>query len=117
MLGQSLMPGSVDLKIYKGDYVEVFVTLTDGGVPVPLTGKTPSCQLKKDYADTDPIDFTCSVVTVSGTPKVRIYMPSSISETLEVRDYIWDFQLVTTSSGDARTYFAGDVSVTNEVTT
>lgn len=114
-LNAGAMPSNNDLVVYKGDYVELLVTLSDaGGTPLNLAGSTPKAQLKADYADRSPKDFTC---TLTGTPgQVRIFLSSAITKDLLPGSYIWDFQ-VTSASGETRTYLAGDVAVNNEVTT
>lgn len=114
-LNSAAMPSNQDLVVYKGDYVELFVTVNDAsGVPVSLTGTTPEASLKKDYQDAVPVDFTC---TLTGQPgEVRIYLSSATSSQLSPGSYIWDFQ-VTNATGETRTYLAGDVTVYNEVTT
>lgn len=114
-LNSEAMPKNNDLIIYKGDYVELFVTVKDAaGVALDLTGTTPKAQLKKSYSDSSPVDFTCSLTGVTG--QVRIFLSSATAATLTPGDYIWDFQ-ITNSSSQTRTYLAGDVTVLNEVTT
>jgi hypothetical protein len=114
-LNATALPANNDLIIYKGDYVELFVTIKDSlGASINLTGSTPKAQLKADYADRNPKSFTCTLTGTTG--QVRIYLSSSITSTLIPGSYIWDFQ-VTYASGDTRTYLAGDVTVYNEVTT
>lgn len=113
-LNAGAMPSNNDLVVYKGDYVELLVTLSDaGGTPLNLVGSTPKAQLKSDYSDRSPKDFTC---TLTGTPGVvRIFLSSTVTKDLLPGSYIWDFQ-VTSTSGETRTYLAGDVTVNNEVT-
>jgi len=114
-LNSDSMPANQDLVIYKGDFVELFVTVKDAaGVPVSLTGSIPKAQMKLDYDDVSPVGFTCTLTETTG--QVRVYMPSSLTSTLVPGSYIWDFQ-VTSAGGDTRTYLAGDVTVYNEVTT
>jgi hypothetical protein len=114
-LNSAALPASNDLVVYKGDYVEIFVTIKDSsGTAISLAGATPKAQLKSDYNDRNPKDFTCTQPGPTG--QVRIYLPSSTTATLIPGSYIWDFQ-VTFAGGDTRTYLAGDVTVYNEVTT
>lgn len=114
LLNADAMPQNQDLVIYKGDYVELFVTVKDAnGVPLDLTGSDPKAQLKQEYDDISPIDFTCTLT--GNTGEVRVYLPSDTAATLVAGDYIWDFQ-ITNSSAQTRTYLAGDVTVYNEVT-
>lgn len=114
-LNDESMPSNQDLVVYKGDYVDIYVTINDASNnPVDLTGWTPKAQFKQSFADYSPVNLTCSL---TGTPgQVRIYLPSATSSTLAPGSYIWDFQL-TSATGQTRTYLAGDVTVYNEVTT
>jgi hypothetical protein len=113
-LNQDAMPSSQDLFIYKGDYVELFVTISDAtNTPIVLDGSTPKAQLKLNYDDNAPINFSCSLTGVTG--QVRIYLSSALASILTPGSYIWDFQ-VKFPSGDVRTYLAGDVTVYDEVT-
>jgi hypothetical protein len=116
VLNSDAMPLNYDMKIYKGDFVEVFVTVSDdNNVPIDLTGYTAEASLKLNYTDSSPVDFTCTL-TAPTLGQVKIYLASTISSALVPGDYIWDFQIVK-PNGDARTYIAGDVKVLNEVTT
>lgn len=115
VLNSDAMPINVDLELYKGDYVELFVVVKDDdNVAINLTGYTARASLKSNYADITPIDFDCDVTGVTG--QVRIYMSSAVSSTLVAGDYIWDFEIIN-DDDDSRTYLAGDVVVNNEVTT
>lgn len=115
VLNEGALPSNNDLVIYKGDYLELLVTITDStGTPVNTAAYTGKAQLKSDYSDRAPKDFT---VTASGTPgQYRIFLSSTITRELLPGTFIWDFQL-TSGSGETRTYLAGDVTVYNEVTT
>lgn len=116
VLNEDALPSNVDLVIYKGDYVEVFFVCKDAlGAPVNITGFTPKAVLKFDYNDRDPKPFTCTVV--AETPgMVRVFMGSATTSQLLPGSYIYDLQ-VTDLASQTKTYFAGDVTVYNEVTT
>lgn len=115
VLNSGNMPINMDMVIYKGDFVEVFVTVKDDNdVALDLTGYTAAASLKSDFADSAPTDFTCTVTGITG--EVRIYLSSTLSSALVAGDYIWDFEIIN-EDGDARTYITGDVTVYNEVTT
>lgn len=107
------LPTNNDLVIYKGDYVELFLTLKDStGFPQNITGAVPKAQLKSDYTDPTPIDFNCTLTGVPG--QIRIFLGSEVTKDLLPGSYIWDFQV--TVGSQTRTYLAGDVTVYNEVT-
>lgn len=115
-INSGAMPSNQNLEIYKGDFVEIFVTIKDfnTGVPVNLTGYTPAAVLKSGYEDYTPKPFVCTI-TNAAAGIVRIFMSSSYTKTLLPGSYIWDFQ-VTSPTSETRTYLAGDVTVYNEVT-
>lgn len=114
-LNSDSLPANSDLVIYKGDHVRLNVFVTEGGQPVDLTGATAKAQLKSDYTDRSPKEFVCTVIDAL-TGEVEIFLPSTITSELLPGSYIWDFQ-ITFSAEETRTYFAGDVTVYNEVTT
>jgi hypothetical protein len=111
------MPENVDLVIYQGDTCRFTVTVTDAnGTVINLTGYTAAAQLKSDFDDATPTNFTCTISTpASGI--VSVVMSAATTAGLTPgSDYIWDVQ-VTQPGGDVRTYLAGDVTVVPEVTT
>lgn len=114
VLNADAMPANFDMKIYKGDYVELFIIVEDSASnPLDLTGLVPRSNLRLNYFDEAAVSFTCTLTGVAG--EVRIYLPSSASRNLAVGSYIWDFEIVK-PNGDSRTYLTGDVEVLNEVT-
>jgi hypothetical protein len=115
-LNAGALPNNYDLAIYKGDFVELYVTVKDSnGVAINLTGYVPKAQIKTDYdAVSATGEFTCTLTGVTG--QVKIYLSSTASATLPVGSYIWDFQLKRPDN-DVRTYLTGDVTVYPEVTT
>ena len=113
-LNSGAMPTNVDLQIYKGDYVNLSITIKDdSGNPIDLTGLTPKAQLKYNYQDQSPIDFEC-IITDAASGKIRLFLSSEVSSTLIPGSYIDDFQL--SSDFGTRTYLVGDVMVQDEVT-
>ena len=115
VLNSGALPTNNDIVVYKGDYVELFVTLNGPtGTPLNLVGTTPAACLKSDYTDRSRKDFECTLTGVPG--QVRIFLSSAITSQLLPGSYIWDFQ-VTSATGETRTYLAGDVTVYPEVTT
>ena len=114
ILNSSAMPKSYDMEIYKGDYVEIYVTLKDStGTVMNLTGYTATARIRENFSSTTYFDFTVTIANpTSGI--VKLYLPTSVSDTLTPGTYIWGFK-VTNPSGDSRTYLAGDVTVYDEV--
>lgn len=112
-LGESKLPGNMDLSIWKGDAQKFAVTMTDkNGSAIDLSSSTAQATIRADFESTPAYDFTC---TVQNGNQVLLYMPSSVSETIPAGSYIWNFQITDAISGDVRTYLAGDVTVYPEV--
>ncbi|QIQ62915.1 hypothetical protein SEA_MOAB_30 [Streptomyces phage Moab] len=113
-LGQDYLPANYDLVLYKGDYLPFAVTLKDStNAPLDLTGFTAKCSIRSNYDAVVSYDATCTITPAAG--KVDILFPSSLTETMDAGNYIWDFQ-ITDPDENNRTYFTGDVTVYDEVT-
>lgn len=111
-LGQTRLPGNMDMVFWRGDAQKYILALTDEtGGPIDLSGYTAKAALKAGFDSTTKYDWTC---TISGN-EVTIYLPSSVSSTIPAGSYVWDFKLVEVGTSDQRTYLAGDVTVYDEV--
>jgi hypothetical protein len=111
-LGSTRLPNNVDLAFWKGDMQEFIIEMNnEDGTPVDLTGQTAQAVIKQSFTSSTVYPFTCTI----NANKVRLYLSSPISKTIPGGDYIWNFQLTTTATGDVRTYLAGDVTVYAEV--
>lgn len=116
VLNEDSLPTNSDVVIYKGDYVEFFVPLKDAaGAAIDITGWTARAVLKSDYNDRAPKPFTCTISdAVAGI--VKVFMSSTQTTELLPGSYIWDLEAENTDE-EVRTFYAGDVTVYNEVTT
>ena len=114
VIGQDEIPNNVDIRIYKGDYYEWYISLEDSvGSTVDISQDTPKAQLRETYESEAPIELDCDV---DSDGDIRIYLSSAVSSTLNPnKDYIWDLQ-TTNYKGDTKTWVTGDVDVLNEVT-
>lgn len=113
-LGIDFMPANYDLRLYKGDYFPLKLTLKDNaGVAINLTGYTAKAQIRVNFDDPAPYNFNATINAAAG--EVNFELPSTVSSTIPAGSYIWDVQ-VTDPNGNTRTYIAGDVSVHDEVT-
>jgi hypothetical protein len=112
-LGQDYLPANYDLVLYKGDYLPFAVTLKDSdNVPLDLTGFTAKCSIKASFSAVDVYSAECTITPLSG--RIDIVFPSSVTSTLAVGSYVWDFQ-ITDPDNNNRTYFTGEVTVHGEV--
>jgi hypothetical protein len=112
-LGSSQLPSNVDIEFWRGDVQEYIIDMkNENGQAIDLTGYEPTAVIRASFTSPTQYPFTC---TVQNTSQVRIYLPSTLSKTIPAGDYVWNFQLKHTASGDVRTYLAGDVTVYAEV--
>jgi hypothetical protein len=107
------MPVVHDLVLYQGDHFErtfIFEMATVPPTPHDFTGHTARAQLRTQPGGTLIAEFTC-IVEPPNT--VRVIMPSALASFAV--DGVWDLQLIDLY-GRARTYLAGRVTATPEVT-
>jgi hypothetical protein len=113
-VGTSNLPSNLDLTIWQGDKQEFIVKVeTDTGVPIDLTGTTPSAVIRQSFTAPTSYPFACTVQGADNN-EVRLYLSSAICETIPAGDYVWNFQIAG-GDGDVRTYLAGDVKVYAQV--
>lgn len=112
-LGTEQLPANVDIEFWRGDVQEYIIDMkNESGAAIVLTGYEPLAVIRASFTSPTQYPFTATVVNTS---QVRLYLPSAVSKTIPAGDYVWNFQLKHTASGDVRTYLAGDVTVYAEV--
>lgn len=103
----------MDLSIWKGDVQDFVLKMNnEQGAPLNLAGYTAQATLRQSFNSPTKYNFTC---TIQNTNEVRLFMSSADCKLIPAGDYVWNFQLTYTASGDVRTYLAGDVTVFAEV--
>jgi hypothetical protein len=111
----SMLPVTVNLKLYQGDdfYLDLTVTNPDG-TPADLTGYTAQAQIRTAVGAPDPPEasFTASVDTSASI--IHLHLPHTEAEKLTAGVNYWDCQI---SSTEWFTLAAGKVTVTGEITT
>ncbi len=116
VLGRDFLPSNFDIEFYKGDYFPLTISLVQpNGLPLNLTGYEAQAQIRSNFGDNRLYNFTCTI-DVPADGRVSVVLPSSVSSQIAAGSYVWDFQ-VREPSGNVRTYFAGDVTVYDEVNT
>lgn len=119
MAAVDLSPARVDISgIRAGDRNLITMTLTNGGVPINLTGKTVAAQARQTATDTA---MLAAVVTITdaaaGAITVRWPGPavSTLLGTTAKWTGVWDLQ-VTTTGEDPLTVAAGTFTAEMDVT-
>jgi hypothetical protein len=115
-LGTTRLPDNLDLVIWQGDTQEYYINLTDDAtpaVPIDLTGCTAQAVIRSSFTSPTSYDFTCTITDAVGGV-IKLYMTAANCALIPAGDYVWNFQ-ITLSTGEIRTYLAGDVLVYAEV--
>jgi hypothetical protein len=114
--GASIKPKRFDIEIYQGDDFEFNVVLKDNtGTPLNLTGWTGIAQIKKssDNGTAEAPQFDIEVGTTDGRVTASIAGEDTALLQPQV-PYKYDLQLSDTE-GKRRTFLAGTILVTEEV--
>lgn len=118
------LPVGKNLSIYKGDSYEFSFRLrarAGDGTPgdyVDLTGCTAKAQIRQtEDSSTTIAEFTTEIPTQNGDDlgRVRLSLTSGQTSASNFTGGKWDVQL-TWPDGSVKTYLAGTVTVTKEVT-
>ena len=114
------LPVGKNISIYQGDSFELAFTLYtklpngDQGPAVDLTGATASAEMRATVdSSTVLATFTCSHDDDGG--RITCALSPAQTEALPASGGVWDVQ-VEYPNGDVKTYLAGTVAVTKEVT-
>lgn len=108
-------PGTYNLTVYRGDTLVLDVVLTDTttGLVLDLTGYSALAQIRAT-ADAASADASLAAVLTPAEGKVTLTLSAAASAALTITTGVWDLQL-TDGSGVVRTYLAGSVTVTPDV--
>lgn len=109
------LPGTQDLTFTRGDTEVVSVTVTtDGVVPVNITGRTYSSQIRVS-PDTAVISATATCAVTNGSSgEMTATFAATATADLEPGYYYWDLQ--ENASGVITTILSGTVQVLADVT-
>jgi hypothetical protein len=107
-----IIPGELDISIYKGDTIYKTLTLTDGNnAPLDLSTCNIVMQVRSKPGEVVLIELTEGTgLTVSSN---TVLIDHTV--TIDKGSYKWDMQF-TFDSGITRTYVAGGFSVLDDIT-
>lgn len=109
----SLLPGNLDLHLYRGDDNNFQVTMTEDGTAKVLPTSGWSAQIRaKAAADSEVLATLAIDTTDAATGILRFSLGGADTLTLPKKAK-WDLQC---DDSGVRTYLAGDVLVTEQVT-
>lgn len=109
----SLLPGQLDLHLYRGDDENFQVTLTSGGAPLALPAGAWSAQIRvRASAESEVLAEIVIDTSDAATGVLRFSIPGEATAALPKKAK-WDLQC---DDGAVRTYLAGDVLTSEQVT-
>lgn len=105
-----------NIPIDQGSSFASVVTVQDAaGLAFNLTGYTVRGQIRKSYASTSYVAFSCGVQPgVIG--KIQITLSAAQTAALKAGRYVYDIEIVETASGAVTRVVEGQVEVTPRVT-
>lgn len=100
-----LGPAELNVRSLRGDTVALPFTITEGGTPVDITGRTFAAKLRKTGSkNSTTIPFTVEIADAAAG-QIIIRMAETVTNNLG-GSYSWDLQQ--TSGGAVRTLVAGE---------
>jgi len=111
----SLVPTSVDLKLYCGDRAAILVNATDGTNPIDLSAGTLLAQIKTNRADTSPKATFTTTINPDGSALLSLTGAdtAALAAGGDFRGF-WDVQF-TPTGGEPVTIVQGQVTASLDV--
>jgi len=100
------------LELYQGDDYAAIVHVSFDGAPADLSGYTVAAQIRRNNADSDPIEATIGT-SITGSD-IILDIDKTVTTDL-AGSFMWDLQL-TDGTGTVTTIMRGPVHVMLEVT-
>jgi hypothetical protein len=109
-----------NLSMYRGDDKYITLTFTLNGAVLDITGATIFLTIKNDITDLDDDavfkdEWVAPADAESEAGRIQIHIPSSDSDSFEVKSYVFDIQYKS-STGDISTVADGNFTVNADVT-
>lgn len=108
----SILPGVLDLTLYRGDDSTFEITLEQGGSPLPLPQDGWLAQIREKYNAAEVVAQFTVDATQAGDGVILLAAPDTA--TLPKKKYVWDLQLL--DGGVTHTYVGGVLNLTGQVT-
>jgi hypothetical protein len=113
-------PAQLDLDVYRGDDFDIVIRLRDSvtGAYLNLTSLVGKASIRAEKGAVPLLaKFTVTVMDQTTTPGgLMLSLPSAITTTLPLTGGVWDVQISNADGTGVRTYLAGRVLVTEQVT-
>lgn len=96
------------------EYSNTVTVTASNGQPLDLTDYTAAAQMRKSYSSSMAYDFVASV-PIATNGKVRLQVPSSLSESMTPGRYLYDLE-ITSPSGAKTRVVEGIATITPQIT-
>lgn len=114
------LPSEWNPQLYIGDTYEVSFELFDDEdetQQTDMTGYTPRLQLRQRKADASVVaDWSAYFTSTAASGVFDLSVPPAVTADLDPGSYYVDFELHNANSSDVRTYAAGVLTATRDVT-
>ena len=111
-------PGTYNFNLYRGDQYDFVINPKNpNGTPFDLTGYTSLFAVATERGNPAAlVGFASASVDSSGIDKVTCKIPSLFSSQLSGTSYVYDIEVLNSSSSTVYTLLTGNITVTQDVT-
>ena len=105
-----------NLSIDQGsDYQTTITVEGSNGLPFDLTGYTARGQIRRNYTSTTAYNFTATIPNPT-EGEINIFLDHTVSAAMKAGRYLYDVEIVQTSSSDITRVIEGQVEINPRIT-
>lgn len=105
-----------NLNIDQGSDFQTTITVEgSNGLPFDLTGYSARGQIRRNYTSTTAYNFTATI-TDPTDGEINIFLDHSVSAAMKAGRYLYDVEIVQTSSSDITRVIEGQVEINPRIT-
>lgn len=105
-----------NLTIDQGSDFQTTITVEgSNGLPFDLTGYSARGQIRRSYTSTTAYSFTATI-TDPTDGEINIFLDNSVTAAMKAGRYLYDVEIVQTSSSDVTRVIEGQVEITPRIT-
>ena len=105
-----------NLTVDQGSQFVSTITVEDGsGLPYPLTGFTARGMIRRTYTSTTAYNISC-VISRPSEGEIDITLSSTLTGNMKAGRYMYDIEIVNSTTGEITRVVEGQVEVTPRIT-
>lgn len=97
------------------DYQTTITVEGSNGLPFDLTGYSARGQIRRNYTSTTAYNFTATI-TDPTDGEINIFLDHSVSAAMKAGRYLYDIEIVQSSSSDITRVIEGQVEINPRIT-